>query len=131
MRQRAGRNVAQPLAQVFLLQHRVHVVARPHEVVQFGLAAEAGRRRLEPKAGEPQQEWTLAIKNGKPFEFMGQFDYSAPLTELCLIGGLAMQVGKPIVWDSAKLQVVGMPEAQKFIKRAAYRKGWEYSSAKV
>ena len=84
-----------------------------------------------PKAGNPQEEWTLAIKNGKAFPFMSQFDYSIPLTELCLIGGLAMRVGKPIEWNSAKLEVVGMPAAAKFIKRAKYRPGWEYSSAKV
>lgn len=84
-----------------------------------------------PKAGNPQEEWTLAIKNGKPFEFMSQFDYSVPLTELCLIGGLAMRVGKPIDWNSARLEVTGQPDAARFIKRARYRKGWEYSSAKV
>ncbi len=84
-----------------------------------------------PKAGEPQEEWTLAIKNGKAFDFMSKFDYAAPLTELGLIGGLAMRVGKPIEWDSAKLEVVGMPDASRFIKRAAYREGWDYSSAKI
>lgn len=62
---------------------------------------------------------------------MSQFDYSVPLTELCLIGGLAMRVGKPIDWNSAKLEVTGQPDADRFIKRAKYRPGWEYSSAKV
>ena len=84
-----------------------------------------------PKAGAPQEEWTLAIKNGKPFPFMSQFDYSVPLTELCLIGGLAMRCRQRIQWDSAKLEAVGLPEAQKYIKRAAYRAGWEYSAAKI
>ena len=85
-----------------------------------------------PKAGNPQEEWTLAIKNGKAFPFMSQFDYSIPLTELTLIGGLSMRVGgKRLEWNSEKLEVVGMPDAAKFIKRPAYRKGWEYSSAKV
>lgn len=84
-----------------------------------------------PKAGQPQEEWTLAIKNGKPFDFMSQFDYSVPLTELGLIGGLAMRVGKKIEWNSAKLEVTGMPEAAKYIKRQKYRAGWEYSSDKV
>jgi predicted dehydrogenase len=84
-----------------------------------------------PKAGAPQEEWTLAIKNGKAFDFMAKFDYAVPLTELGLIGGLAMRVGKPIVWDSAKLEVTGQPDAGRFIKRAAYRKGWEYSAEKI
>ena len=38
---------------------------------------------------------------------------------------------KKIDWNSAKLEVTGMPEAAKYIKRAAYRPGWDYSSAKV
>jgi hypothetical protein len=85
-----------------------------------------------PKAGNPQEEWTLAIKNGKPFPFMSHFDYAVPLTELTLVGGLAMHYpGKRLEWDAKKLQVVGLPEAAKFIKRAAYRPGWEYSSAKI
>jgi predicted dehydrogenase len=85
-----------------------------------------------PKAGNPQEEWTLAIKNGKPFPYMSQFDYSVPLTELTLVGGLAMHyAGQRLEWDDQKLEVVGMPEAAKFIKRVAYRKGWEYSSDKV
>ena len=86
-----------------------------------------------PRRGNPQEEWTLAIKTGKAFPFMSQFDYSVPLTELCMVGGLAMCLGtgKRFEWDSAKLQAVGMPEAAKFIKRAAYRQGWEYSSAKM
>ena len=85
-----------------------------------------------PKPGNPQEEWTLAIKNGKAFPFMSQFDYSVPLTELTLIGGLAMRVaGKRVEWDSKNLKVVNFPDANKFIKRAKYRAGWEYSSDKI
>jgi predicted dehydrogenase len=84
-----------------------------------------------PKPGNPQQEWTLAIKEGKEFPFMSRFDYSVPLTELCLLGALAMRAGTPIEWDSEKLKVKNNPDANRFIKRNAYRKGWEYSSDKI
>jgi predicted dehydrogenase len=97
-------------------------------------AASAVPKTLErsPKAGLPQEEWTLAIKNGKAFPFMSQFDYSVPLTELTLVGGVAMRVaGKRLEWDSTKLEFVGAAEANKYIKRLAYRKGWEYSADKV
>ena len=73
----------------------------------------------------------MAIREGKAFPFMSSFDYSVPLTELCLLGALAMRCGRPIEWDSAKFEVIGMPEAAKYLKRAAYREGWEYSSAKI
>ena len=39
--------------------------------------------------------------------------------------------GKRVDWDSKKLEVVNLPEANRFIKRAKYRAGWEYSSDKI
>ena len=78
--------------------------------------------------GNPQGEWTHAIKNG--LKAGSNFDYSVPLTNLCLLGNLAIQAGKPIEWDAEKIEVKGMPEASKFIKRQ-YREGWEYSADKV
>jgi predicted dehydrogenase len=84
-----------------------------------------------PSAGDPQREWTMAIKEGQAYPFMSQFDYAVPLTELGGIGGLAMRCGLPIAWDSARLEVPGLPEAAQFIKRRAYRKGWEYSADKI
>jgi predicted dehydrogenase len=91
--------------------------------------------KTEPRSirqGDPQQEWSEAIKNGKEFPYMSQFDYSCPLTEATLIGGLAMRFpGKKLAWDSKALKFTNHDEANKFIKRKEYRKGWEYSSAKV
>jgi len=98
---------------------------------EFLASPPAQKYERSPKAGKPQEEWTLAIKNGKAFPFMSQFDYSVPLTELCLLGGLAMRVGEKIQWDAKKFAVVGKPKAAKFIKRPKYRKGWEYSAAKI
>jgi len=103
--------------------------ARREEVLANPIAKTLER---SPKAGNPQEEWTLAIKNGQPFPYMSQFDYSVPLTELTLVGGLAMHYpGQRLEWDQKNLEAVGMPEAAKFIKRAAYRKGWEYSADKI
>ena len=39
--------------------------------------------------------------------------------------------GKVLEWDSAKQEVTGNPEANKFLKRAAYREGWDYSADKI
>lgn len=80
------------------------------------------------KPGNPQGEWTHAIKNG--LVCGSNFDYSVPLTNLCLVGNLAMRVGQPIEWDPETLTVKGNPDAAKFIKRV-YRKGWEYSADKI
>jgi predicted dehydrogenase len=85
-----------------------------------------------PKAGNPQEEWSVAIKSGKAFPFMSQFDYSVPLTELTLVGGVAMHFpGQRIEWDAKQHAFADKHAANKFVKRAAYRKGWEYSADKV
>ncbi len=91
--------------------------------------AKTAERSVTP--GDPQREWSIAIKNGKAFDCMSQFDYAVPLTELCLLGDLAIRTGKPIEWDQAKFEAIGNPEANKLIKRAEYRKGWDYSVDKI
>jgi hypothetical protein len=39
--------------------------------------------------------------------------------------------GQKLTWDSKALKVTNLEEANKFLKRPAYRKGWEYSAAKI
>jgi predicted dehydrogenase len=84
-----------------------------------------------PTPGDPQREWSLAIKQGKHFPFMSNFDYAVPLTELCLLGALAIRTGTAIKWDQEKYLAVGNDAANKLIKRAQYREGWEYSADKI
>ena len=91
--------------------------------------------KTEPRSiapGNPQQEWTDSIKLGKEQADAGHFDYSSPLTELTLIGGLAMRFpAKRLAWDSAALKVTNDEAANAFIKRKAYRKGYEYSADSI
>lgn len=84
-----------------------------------------------PTPGDPQKEWSLAIKQGREFPFMSQFDYAVPLTELCLLGALAIRSKQPIKWDQEKYLAVGNDAASQLIKRSQYRDGWEYSAAKI
>lgn len=92
--------------------------------------AKTEERSVTP--GDPQQEWSEAIKRGKEFPWMSQFDYSVPLTEATLIGGLAMRFpGKRLTWDSKALKFTNHADANQFVKRKAYRAGWDYSSAKI
>ena len=54
---------------------------------------------------------------------MGNFDYSGPLTEMALLGNVAIRVGQRITWDAEKLQCPGCPAADRYLRRE-YRKGW-------
>ncbi len=84
-----------------------------------------------PTPGDPQREWSLAMKQGKPFPFMSQFDYAVPLTELCLLGDLAIRTGQVVEWNQEKFMATGNEAANKLVRRAAYREGWEYSAEKI
>lgn len=90
------------------------------------LKAEARKapRVFERVKGGPTQELCRAIRGEGPKPVSNFVDHAGPLTEMVLVGNLAVRLGKRINWDSAKLDARGLPEAQKFIKRV-YRKGWE------
>ena len=45
------------------------------------------------------------------------------LTEIILLGNVAMRVGKKIDWDGPNMKATNCPEAEQYIKRE-YRKGW-------
>jgi predicted dehydrogenase len=52
------------------------------------------------------------------------FDYAAPLTEVVLLGNLAIRTGRRVEWDAANMKCTNVPEANQYVKRE-YRKGWE------
>ena len=79
-----------------------------------------------PRSPGHHAEWIRACKGGAPA--MSNFvDYSGPLTEMVLLGNVAIRVGQRITWDSAKLQAIDLPAAAQYIRRA-YRKGWEWNA---
>ncbi len=101
------------------------------------LIADYGRHQLLPEAQfkdfqrpEPfipnsighHREWTEACKTGGPTTC--NFDYSGALTEAALLCNVALRTGKKLNWDAEKLQAVGCPEADAFIRRE-YRPGWQ------
>ncbi len=70
-----------------------------------------------------------AILGGTPTT--AGFDYSGPLTETVLLGGLATFHPKTtLLWDAAKLQFSNQPEANARVRRR-YRKGWEIAAMEV
>jgi predicted dehydrogenase len=75
--------------------------------------------------GSPDQrqhlEWIAACKGGKaPYS---NFDVAAYLTEIILLGCVALQTGKKLDWDGPAMKAKNAPEAARFVKRE-YRKGY-------
>ena len=78
--------------------------------------------KRSPTPDQPQKEWVHCIKNGGTPG--ANFDYAVPLTEMVLIGNLAVRSRRRVEWDSKNMRVTNHESANQFIKRE-YRKGWE------
>ncbi len=66
-------------------------------------------------------EWINACKGGEPAG--SNFDFAGPLTEVVLLGNIAIRTGKKLLWDGATRTVTNVPEANAFIN-PPYRDGW-------
>ena len=75
-----------------------------------------------PRVKGHHADWLAACKGGPPPS--GNFEYSARLTELTLLGNVALRSKKLLVWDGPNMRATNAPEADRFI-REEYRQGWE------
>jgi len=75
-----------------------------------------------PRVKGHHSDWLSACKGGPAAS--ANFEYGARLTELVLLGNVALRVGKKIRWDAAAMKATNAPEADAFIREAC-RKGWE------
>jgi hypothetical protein len=68
-------------------------------------------------------EWINAIKNNQPQSCYSRFAIGAQLTEIMLLGCVALRCGKTIEWNGPAMRATNAPEAAPFIKRHN-RPGW-------
>ncbi len=68
------------------------------------------------------REWLDACKGGPTPS--SDFQYGAALTEVGLLGLVAMRVGKQLRWDAKQMRCPNAPEADRFLKET-YRAGWD------
>src|SRR5205823_160699 len=73
-----------------------------------------------PRSPGHHAEWIRACKGGPAA--MSNFDYAGPLTEMALLGNVAIRSGERVTWDAVHLRAT--PDiAQRYIRRE-YRQGW-------
>ena len=72
----------------------------------------------KPSIGH-KEEWIEACKGGEPAQ--ANFDYAGPLTEMVLLGNLAVRFGKKIEWDPKNMVCTNVPEANTLVRKK-YRK---------
>ena len=70
-----------------------------------------------------EMNWVDACKGKNPAS--SPFEYAAPLTEVMLLGLVALKTGqgKKILYDGANMRVTNVPEANAYLTRE-YRAGW-------
>lgn len=71
--------------------------------------------------GGHEQDWLRACKGGEPA--CSSFDCAGPLTEMVLLGNLAIRIGKKLNWNGPDMKVTNLPEANQYVHRQ-YRQGW-------
>ncbi len=69
-----------------------------------------------------EQDWIRSCKDGKLSS--SNFDYSGPLSEMVLMGNLAVRFpGRLLLWDGDGMKVTNDAEANAYVRRQ-YRDGW-------
>ena len=98
----------------------------------YGLKPRLLPKSLEESTGAPEPRlpriqtsheinWADAAK-GKA-EATTPFEYAARLTEVMLLGVVALRAGGKIHYDAAKMRITNLPNANDLLSRE-YRRGW-------
>lgn len=61
--------------------------------------------------------WVLGCKGG-PAPCSNFEEHSGPLTEMVVIGNLAIRIGKKIAWDGPRARCTNLPEAEPLVNKA-------------
>jgi len=90
------------------------VKAIPETLPRNAFTGDADRRQ--------HLEWIAGCKGGPtPYS---NFDIAAYLTEIILLGCVALRTGKKLEWDGPNMRATNAPEAAQFVRRHN-RSGWE------
>jgi predicted dehydrogenase len=79
-------------------------------------------RRYPRVRGGPLEEWLQAIR-GHGTQPGSSFDYAADLTQMILLGTVAMRAGQGFTWDDQAGRITSDPDLNRFIDIRA-REGW-------
>jgi len=78
-------------------------------------------RRLPRSVGH-YREWIDACRRG-PAAGSDFVKHSGLLTEVCLLGNVALRAGKPLLWDGQAMRITNDEDANRYLHRE-YRNGW-------
>jgi len=93
----------------------------PKLIPETRMKAVASEKPEESDRGG-QEVWINAFRNNT--QTQGSFINAVPVTETILLGAVALRARKRVEYDSIKMEITNVPEANKFLTRE-YRQGWE------
>jgi hypothetical protein len=75
-----------------------------------------------PRVRDHHWDWLEAIRTGR--QAGSNFDYGGPLTEIALLGAIAIRFPEQeLKWDAEKMRFTNIAEANAFVS-PPYREGW-------
>ena len=94
-----------------------------HRLIPESKMKQYGRPpRVLPRSVGHHKEWIDACRGGPPAG-SNFVDHGGLLTEVCLLGNVALHAGKKLLWDGPNLKVTNDEEANRYLHRQ-YRQGW-------
>lgn len=94
----------------------------PETAMQAFHRPEPTLERIPEGENGHEADWLRACKGGRPAA--SNFDVSGPLSEMVLMGNLAVRFPyRRLLWDGAKMEVTNDKDANGYVRRH-YREGW-------
>lgn len=98
--------------------------ANPRIIPEKRMIEHTGSSQAPKTASEESNDtWIDAILKGE--QSPGSFSKLQNCNETVLLAAVALRAGKKIIYDPKNMKITNIPEADKFLHRAEYRKGWE------
>lgn len=104
------------------IMHGSHGASGARIVPESKMKAYALPAKTLARSQGHHEDWILACKGEKPAS--SNFDYGGPLTEMALLGVLAIRnQNRKLIWDVKNMRVTNDQEADQYV-RPPYRDGW-------
>jgi len=88
----------------------------PETAMQAYLPKRPAKTLPRVPGGNQWQEWIKACKGEGPPPG-SNFDHSGPLTEMVLMGNLALRTGQRVEWDGPNMRCTNRPEANELVRK--------------
>ena len=121
-----GTNGALFIGEKGMIRHGSHgaggIHLLPADFAKDAELPEPSLERIPQLPGAHERDWLRACKTGKPAS--SSFEYGGPLTEMVLLGVLALRMkDHRLEWDGKSMRVTNSADAQELVD-PPYRKGW-------